>query len=81
MNSHVYLQSFHMFSTLYPEINMLGEISKHFKFMEIHVVTNHVSFRMSFQCHFNMYWSYAIQQWLKVILTKKASDKFLSPGQ
>ena len=51
MNSHVYLKSFHLFSTLYKEINMLGEISKHFKFMETHVVMNHVNFQMSFQCH------------------------------
>ena len=76
MNSHVYLKRFHMFSTLYPEISMLGKISKHFKFMETHVVRNHVNFQMSFQCHgkcnFNMYWPYAIQQWPKVILTKKS---------
>ena len=45
MNSHVSLKSFHMFSTLYPEINMLGEISKHFRFMETHVVRNHVNFQ------------------------------------
>ena len=76
MNTHVYLKSFHMFSTLYPEINMLGEISKHFKFMETHVVRNHVNVQISFQCHaechFNMYCSYAIQQWPRVILTKKS---------
>ena len=31
MNLHVSLNlSFHMFSTLYPEVNMFGEISKHF---------------------------------------------------
>ena len=34
-----------MFSTLYPEINMLGEISEHFRFMETHVVRNHVNFQ------------------------------------
>ena len=37
MNSHVSLKSFHMFLTLYPEIKMLGEISKPFRFMETHV--------------------------------------------
>ena len=44
-NQHVSLKSFHTFSTLYPEINMLGEISKHFRFMETHVVRNHVNFQ------------------------------------
>ena len=44
MNSHVSLESFYMFSTLYPEINMFGEISKHFRFVETRVVRNHVSF-------------------------------------
>ena len=69
-----------MFSTLYPEINMLGEISEHFRFMEIHVVRNHVNFQNQFdfsqhvkaRCHFNMYLLYALQQWPKVILTKKS---------
>ena len=45
MNLRVTLKSFHMFSTLYPEINMLGEISEHFRFMETHVVRNHVNFQ------------------------------------
>ena len=80
MNSHVSLKSFHMFSTLYPEINMLGEISKHFRFMETHVVRIHVNFQNKFdfcqhvkaECDFNMYLSYALQQWPKVILTKKS---------
>ena len=44
MNSPVSLKSFHMFSTLYPEINKPGEISKHFRFMETYVVRNHVNF-------------------------------------
>ena len=34
-----------MFSSLYQEINMLSEISKQFKFMETHVVKNHVNFQ------------------------------------
>ena len=45
MNSHISLKSFHMFSTLYPEIDMLCKISKHFKFMETHVANNHVNFQ------------------------------------
>ena len=45
MNSHVPLKSFHMFSTSYPEINTLCEISKHFRFMETHVMRNHVNFQ------------------------------------
>ena len=45
MNSHVSLKSFHMFSTLYPEINMFYETSKHFRLMETHVVRNHVNFQ------------------------------------
>ena len=70
-----------MFSTLYPEINMLNEISKHFRFMETHVVRNHVNFQINLispklckpNVIFNMYWSYAKQQkWSKVILTKKS---------
>ena len=44
MNSYVSLKGFHMFSTLYPEINTLGEICKQFKFMETHV-GNHVNFK------------------------------------
>ena len=44
MNSHVSLKGFHMFSTSYPEINILDEISKHFRFMETHVVRNHVNY-------------------------------------
>ena len=80
INSHVSLRSFHMFSTFFPEINMPGEISKRFRFMETHVVRNHVNFQNSLdfsqpvkaKCHFNMYLSYAIQQWPKVILTKKS---------
>ena len=31
MNSRASLKSFHIFSTLHPEINMLGEMSKHFR--------------------------------------------------
>ena len=42
-NSHASRKSFHMFSTC-PEINMLGEISKHLKFMKTHV-RNHVNFQ------------------------------------
>ena len=69
-----------MFSTLNPEINMLGEISKQFKFMEAHLVRNHVNFQnlfdfsqpMKAECHFNMYGSYAIQQWIKVVLKNKS---------
>ena len=45
MNSHVSLKIFHLFPTLYPEINMLGEISKHFRFMETHVLRNCVNFQ------------------------------------
>ena len=45
-NPHVSLKSFDMFSTLYPEINMLGEISEHFRFMETHVVRNDVNFQI-----------------------------------
>ena len=75
MNSHVSLKSFHTFSAFYPEINMLGEISKHFRFMETHALRNHVNFQNQFdfsqpvkaKYHFNTYWSYAI-------LTKKATD-------
>ena len=63
MNAHVSLKSFHIFSTLYPKIDMLGKISEHFIFMETHSVRNHVNFQ-------NL--SYAIQQWPKVILKKKS---------
>ena len=45
-NSHVSLKAFTCFQH-YPEINMLGEISKHSKFMETHV-RNHVNFQNSF---------------------------------
>ena len=45
MNSHVSLKNFHKFSTLYPETNMLGKISKHFRFIETHVLRNHVNFQ------------------------------------
>ena len=76
MNSYVSLKSFHMFSTLFPEINMLGEISKHFRFMETHLVRNHVKVDSSqdvkAKCYFTMYLSYALQQWPEVILTKKS---------
>ena len=41
----IMLESFHTFSTLYPEINMFVEISKHFRFMETRVVRNHVNFQ------------------------------------
>ena len=75
INSYVYLKSFHVFSTLYPEINILGEISKHFKFMETHVARNHVNIQMSFQCHakchFNMYWSMPYSSGQKLSKQKK----------
>ena len=59
---------------------MLGDISKHFLFMETHVVRKHVNFQNLFdfshhikpKCHLDMYLSYALQQWPKVILTKKS---------
>ena len=67
-----------MFSTLYPEINMLGETSTQSRFVETHIVRNHVNFQNLFdfsqhvkaKCNFNMYLLYALQQWPKVILTK-----------
>ena len=51
-NNYVYeftcfSEHFNMFSTLYPEINMLREISEQFRFMETHVVRDHINFQKS----------------------------------
>ena len=46
-NSHASLKIASTFFRHYPEIDMLGEISKHFKFMETHV-RNHANFQNQF---------------------------------
>ena len=51
---------------------MFGEISKHFRFMETHVLRNHVNFQTEFdfcqhvkaKCHFNMYLSAMVKSYL-----------------
>ena len=49
MNSHVSRKAFtcfqHYKKNVYPEINMFDAISKQFRFMETHVVRNHVNFQ------------------------------------
>ena len=87
MNSHASQKSCHMFSTLHPEINDCLDSWKHmlWEIMSVSKITliSHNLWKLN--VILTCIGHYAIQQWPKVILTKKSYwlpiHQFLSPGQ